>query len=533
MAPDRVDVLVVGAGPTGATLALQAADHGATVRVVERRVEPFRPSRALIMHPRTLEVLRPLGVSEAVLDRGDASPAARLHLRSGVVRADLDAFDLPDSPFPHLVLIRQADVEAALADALSDRGIGIERGVEVMGLTRRDGSVQATTRGHGEITARYVVGCDGPASVVRRSLGTGWAGRPYRQEVVLADVEIDGDLEPGVVHAAPGPRGLVFLFSLGEHATWRLLATRRVPPGPPGAPFGQPGPAVPTDDLQILLAPSGLGVRLRDAPWSARVPLQHRLAGRFRSGAVFVAGDAAHTHSPAGGQGMNTGIQDATNLGWKLALAARDRPGGDPRGPDGDALLDSYERERRPVARQVLAMTRLIFWAEASTGPVARAARSIVSALGAPALPVLLRRRRLLAEGVRTLGQLRVGYRHSPLSVTGKRPARGLPRAGRRLGDATVVAGTGPVRLHDLTAPPGIHVLVPRDGRLPELDAVPGLVHTHRLADIPGTGVVAVRPDGYVGFSGDSSEERELRAWLALVHARRVAAGDMTVARDG
>jgi hypothetical protein len=221
---------------------------------------------------------------------------------------------------------------------------------------------------------------------------------------------------------------------------------------------------------------------------------------------------------------MNTGIQDAVNLGWKLAFAAAAAAAGGDDGDVGDVetLLDSYEDERRRVAHRVLALTNAIFWAEASTDPAARAVRAAAGAAGPLLLPTLVRRRRLLAEGVRLLGQLRVHYRTSPLSVTGTRH-RGAPRAGDRLGDAPVRTAAGSARLHDLLARPGVSVLVERDGRLPALPA------THRLIDRPGTGLLAVRPDGYIGFAGDGADEDALRSWLTLVHAPRP--GTATTAR--
>ena len=175
-------------------------------------------------------------------------------------------------------------------------------------------------------------------------------------------------------------------------------------------------------ELQALLDDAGLDARITDLVWSAPYRLQHRLAARFRQGRLYLVGDAAHAYSPATGQGMNTGIQDAVNLGWKLACAAA--------ATDRAALLDSYDRERRPVARQVLALTHLAFWAEASTGPVPSWLRGVLAPLGAPAVPALIGRRRLVAEGVRLLSQLRVAYRDSPLSVEGIPPLSSGPRAG-------------------------------------------------------------------------------------------------------
>ncbi len=504
------DVLVVGAGPTGLTLALQAHDHGARVRIIERRGEAFRPSRALILHPRTLEALRPLGVTDALLARADVAPEGYLRLGSRVVRARLADLALPDTAFPHLSLVRQMDVETALAQALADRGIEVERGVEL--VTVRDGPVRAeatlrTESGFEHVACDFVAGCDGPESMVRRSAGIGWYGGVYRQEVVLADVELDAELAPGVAHVVAGRQGLVFVFALGERATWRLLAT--VPAMRDQAPFGQPGPGVTRSELQALLDEAGLDARITKLVWSGRYRLQHRLAARMRHGRLFLVGDAAHAFSPATGQGMNTGIQDASNLGWKLAFA--------PTAADCESLLDSYDRERRPVARATLALTRVAFWLEASTDPVAALLRSVVAPLGAPAAPALLSQRWLVAEGIRWMSGLRIAYVDSPLSRDGTPRLGGDPRPGRRLPDTTVTADGRRVRLHSLLARPGIHVLLRRDAEDLERTALGAYVVVHRLTSEPGAGLVAVRPDGYVGFRCGRADAGQLSAWLAHI----------------
>lgn len=502
------DVLVVGAGPTGLALALQAVAHGARVRVVEQRPDAFRPSKALIVHPRTLEVLRPLGVTGALLARGDTDPAVDLHLGHRVLRVALAELPLPGTAFPHLLLVRQADVEAVLARALADRGVAVERGTTFTGgASASDLAVATLERGGAreEVVTRFLVGGDGAASAVRRAAGLGFAGRAYHQDVVLADVELDGDLAPGVAHVAAGREGLLFLFALGELAPWRLLATE--PAAPSDAPFGQPGPPVPQQRLQQLVDAAGLPARITAVAWSGRVRLQHRLAPRFRSGPVLLAGDAAHTHSPAGGQGMNTGLQDATNLGWKLALAARCPPA------EADALLRSYDAERRPVARRVLALTHAVFWAEAGTGRVPSTVRSQLVPLAAPLVPLLLRQQRLVGAGFGVLSQLRWHYRRSPLSV-GAGPGPG-PRAGDRLPDREVVVAGGRCRLHALTDRPGLHVLLSRDA--PPLAGPWQLVHVHRLLDAPGSECAVVRPDGHVGYRGDVAGAA---AWLRSVGVR-------------
>jgi 2-polyprenyl-6-methoxyphenol hydroxylase-like FAD-dependent oxidoreductase len=508
-----VDVLVVGAGPTGLTLALQAHDHGARVRIVERRAEAFRPSRALIVHPRTLEVLRPLGVTDTLLAGGDPRPRAQLHLGRHVVPVQLAGLDLPDTAFPHLLMVRQAHVEAVLARALACRGVDVERGTALEAFTDEGGRVTAKLRRGGRIeraATQYLVGCDGSASTVRAAASIGWAGHAYRHDVLLADVELDGDLAPGMAHVVAGRQGLVFLFALGELATWRMLATE--PATPSGAPFGQLSPPVPRERLQELLDGSGLAAGITDLAWSARIRLQHRIATGYRQGRVFLAGDAAHSHSPAGAQGMNAGIQDASNLGWKLAFADGRIPAQD----RDSALLDSYNIERRSVARAVVPLTHAVFWAEAGTDPVATLTRGVLAPLVAPLIPLLLRQRRLVAEGVRVLSQLRWHYRHSPLSVEVPPPSAAGACAGDRLPDQDVIVDGRPRRLHDLTAVPGVHVLLHTDATVPDLPADP-LVHVHRVASWPGTGVVAVRPDGHVGYRSGDAAGPGLNEWLAGV----------------
>jgi 2-polyprenyl-6-methoxyphenol hydroxylase-like FAD-dependent oxidoreductase len=505
----RPDLLVVGAGPAGLSLALQAHDHGARVRIVERRPDAFRPSRALIVHARTLEVLRPLGVVEALLAKADIAPSVRLHLGSRVVAVDLDGLVLPDTAFAHLTLLRQLDVEAVLSRALADRGVEVERGVELVRLRvdTVDGP-RATLRsaaGVEEVISGAVAGCDGVASTVRTHSGIGWRGRPYRQEVLLADVELDSDLAPGIAHVVAARGGLLFLFALGERAPWRLMATRHA--GPEPLPLGQPGPPVPAEQLQQLVDDSALRARITDQPWSTVVRLQHGIADRYRDGPVFLAGDAAHVNSPAGGQGMNTGIQDAANLGWKVAFA---RHSSQP-----DDLLDSYEQERRPVARLVRTLTDLVFWAESGTDLLAAFTRTGLAALGAPVLPLILRRPALISQAVRVLSQLWVSYHSSPLSVGTTTSPRGQLRPGDRFPDGTVTAGGRQLRVHQLLARPGVHIMLHADAREPAAALSRPYVHVHRLTSIPGRGIVAVRPDGYVGLLGE--DDQQLGTWLSLV----------------
>jgi hypothetical protein len=372
-------------------------------------------------------------------------------------------------------------------------------------------AVLRTPAGSEQVRSGFAAGCDGPASTVRAQAGLGWTGRVYPVEVVLADAELDGDLPGDAAQVVAGRSGLLFAFRLGERATWRLLATRPATPGrlEPGS-FSPPVSAI---DLQALIDEASLDARITDLRWSARVMVQRRLASRFRRGRLFLAGEAAHAFSPATGQGMNAAIQDAANLGWKLAFAsARNRSPGD--GP----LLDSYDRERRPVARQLLGLTNLAFWAEAGPGAVPSALRARLAPLAAPLVPALTRGRPA-ASGIRLLSQLNVSYRGSPLSVEGTPRRPGGPRAGDRLPDRLVCTDGRSVRLHELLARPGVHILLDRDADRLE-DLAPGrFVTVHRLTSAPGRGVTVVRPDGYIGFRSRTADVLQLAAWLARVSA--------------
>jgi 2-polyprenyl-6-methoxyphenol hydroxylase-like FAD-dependent oxidoreductase len=509
----RPDLVVVGAGPTGLTLALQARAHGATVRVVERRPDALRPSRAMIMHSRTLETLRPFGVTGQLLDRADRSPRADLHVGRSRVPVRLGNLELPDTAFPHLTLVRQMDVEEVLVRALEDTGVVVERGTSLVAAAADStGGVRATLRsaaGMEEVLPRFLAGCDGASSTVRHLAHLGWRGGAYHEEVVLADVELDGDLAADVLHVGVGRDGIVFVFALGEGAHWRVLATRPCPAG--RAESGQPEGEASVSVVQRLLDVAGLGVTIVEMRWSAWVRLEHRLARSYRRGPIFLAGDAAHAWSPATGQGMNTGIMDAGNLGWKVAFASQQAT--------DTGLMDTYERERRPVARRVLALTHLAFFGEASPSTVARVGRGTLLPLAAPAIAAVANSPRLMAGLSGLLAQRWVHYRRSPLSRDGTPTLGRWPRPGDWLPDREVTSERRCVRLHDLTSRPGVHVLLERAADQLDERSLGPRVLLHRIDNHPGRGLVAVRPDGYVGFRCGQVDARQLRAWLDVVGA--------------
>lgn len=539
-----VDVLVVGAGPTGLALAAQLAAHGASVRVVDRQPDRVRESRALAIQPRTLEVLAPLGVTPELIERGN--PAVRLQMHAGGARgATIPLFDIGigDTAYPFLLFLSQAETEAVLGEHLAGLGVPVDRGVTLTAFEAGDREVACILRaadGTAEhVRARYLAGCDGVNSTVREGAGIPFAGGTYPQTFVLADLHVDGRLQPGTAHAFLGRGGVLLFFPLGRPAPWRMITIR-------------PDPSrdedVTLEELQAVADGFTQGtVRLRDPVWLTSFRIHHRHAARYRAGRVFLAGDAAHVHSPAGAQGMNTGIQDAHNLGWKLALVAR--------GLANPALLATYEAERLPVGRFVLRFTDRAARAATSANPLVRFARAQV----APRLaPLALRVRPARAAAFRTLAQLGVRYRHSPACVDGPAAPRRGPRAGQRLPDAPVARDGQASTLHAEMAAPGYHLLLCGPaGHFRNVSITvapsPGVLTVHRLSPGPGPGVLhdvagqalarlgvtssahyLVRPDGYVGYRAGGANltglERHLAHWLG----RKVGGGrnDLGIVSD-
>src|SRR2546423_3563555 len=441
------EVLVVGAGPTGLALAAHLVALGVQPRIVDRAPDRVHESRALAIQPRTLEVLAPIGVSDELVALGNPGVRLTLHTRARVV--DLPLFDLglEDTAYPYLLFLSQAETERVLGEWLAERGVQVERGIALTGLHIDAEGATATLHpadGREEHTsARFVVGCDGGHSAVRDAAGIAFEGSSYPQSFLLADLEADG-IEPGAAHVFLSRAGMLFYFPLVRPASWRLLAMERSDGASAGAGL------VTLDDLRALSdAYTGGGVRPHDPVWTTRFRLHHRVAARYRSQCVFLAGDAAHVHSPAGAQGMNTGIQDATNLAWKLAQVVR--------GPEDTALLDTYELERRPVGRTVLRFTDRAYRVSTSTNPVIGFVRTRVAPA---ALSLLARSRSGRAYGFRAVAQLDIRYRRSPLSVDRPgAPQRGV-RAGDRLPDVSLpVAGRAP-RLHAGLDHPGWNLLL-------------------------------------------------------------------------
>ncbi|MFI7192059.1 FAD-dependent oxidoreductase [Nocardia nova] len=339
--PTTAAVVIVGAGPAGLTAAIALADAGADVVLLDRLAAGANTSRAAVVHARTLEVLDEFGIASTLHDLGLEVPRFVLH--DGADRLATVGFsDLP-TPFPYTLMVGQETTEAVLLDRLHRAGGKVLRPVEVTAVIPGEESVTVeftdAAGQSGSIQARYVIGADGMHSRVREAAGIGFTGATYPESFVLADVRMDWPAPRDEVSLHVSPEGVTVVAPLPdtEHDRFRIVATvAEAPEHPTRA------------QVQALLDARCPGATVREVLWSSRFRVHHRVADHYRAGRILLAGDAAHVHSPAGGQGMNTGIQDAALLGTLLARVLRGEP---------DTLLDEYERTRRPVALDVVAFT--------------------------------------------------------------------------------------------------------------------------------------------------------------------------------
>jgi len=486
-------VLVVGAGPTGLVLGIELARRSVPVRVVDRAVEPAIGSRGDGLQPRTLEVFDDIGVLDAVLDAGGPGAAMRAYAGErflGERRMYEWRATTPDVPHPNGCVLGQDRTEAILRARLTELGGRVELGTALDGFTQDEAGVTATLVADGEretVRVDVLVGADGGASTVRRTLGIPFEGRTDETLRVLAgDVRVAGlDHDSGYWFA-------------DEHDVRRGMALSPLPGGDLFQ-FGTPlenGAAEPEEAVRAAFAEFCRlpDVELREVAWSTVWRPNVRLARRYRDGRVFLAGDAAHAHPPTGGQGLNTGVQDAYNLGWKLAAAVT-------AGPGADALLDSYEAERRPVAERVLGLSEALLQRHVDGRPDAH-------------------------ERGEETRQLDIGYRESPVVHDG-RAHPGRLRAGDRAPDAPVLDAAGrAVRLFDLfrgphatllafgdTAPvptrDGVrmHTVLPAGRTATGAAVVDADGHVAAAYDVRDGTAVLVRPDGYVGAVGEVDEK--------------------------
>ncbi len=343
MSQARVDVLIVGAGPVGLSLAIECRRHGVSARVIDRLAVPSGKSKALAIWSSALEVLAGMGCVDRFLDAGIHVEAVRIRA-DGQELAVVEADHGIASPYPNPILLPQSGTESILLARLTDLGGSVERAVELVRFEASENGVASTLKHAGgseeSIQSRWLAGCDGAHSTVRHELDVEFQGYAMEETFALCDAKIsDADLNPNDAILDWSANGILAVFPVTP-GLWRIVANRR------GAEWPEGDPTI--AEMHAHLAGHGYDDwKLSDPHWLAAFRIHERKVESYRHGRVLLAGDAAHIHSPAGGQGMNTGIQDAYNLGWKLGLLAAGRG-------DEEALLESYTAERSPVAEAVL-----------------------------------------------------------------------------------------------------------------------------------------------------------------------------------
>ncbi len=400
----RVDVLIVGAGPSGATLACALAMVGVSFHLIDKAEQRSPYSRALVVHPRSLEILDRLGALEDLLAQGNQPGVVRLHI-GGKLRLELNFSEVQydGCRFSEALFVEQNQTEAALDACLARSGIHPVFGRELIDFDEGGDGVRATCRdAQGDsygVECQYVVGCDGAHSAVRHGMDVAFSGSAYAQDFMLADVDIEWEQGRHSFQAFIERGGFMAFFPLREKT--RLVSAQ--------GRYREDASDPSLEDFERLLdrlVP--YDARISNPTWIARFHLHHRIADRFRLGRACLAGDAAHIHSPLGGQGMNTGIQDAWNLGWKLVWALRsDDPAA------ADEILETYHDERYPVGRALLKTTDRAFSFVSGTSWLAQLVRTFI----APWLvPTLARISPLRRKALFRITQLGIHYRPSALS---------------------------------------------------------------------------------------------------------------------
>ena len=514
------DVLIAGAGPTGLVLALWLTRLGVRIRIVDKTAEPGTASRALAVSARTLELYRQLGLADPLVDGGVVVPGANFWVTGRkVARLPLERLGQGLTPFPFALIFPQDEHERVLIERLEAWGVRVERRTTLVRFAEEGHGVSATLGredGSNEVCrAAYLAGCDGAHSTVREALGIGFGGGTYSDIFFVADVVGAGPATNGEIHVDLGRSDFLAVFPLKGPGRVRLVGTVLERPA------GDRARAT-FDDVRERVV-KHLGFTIDRVNWFSTYHVHHRVAAQFRAGRAFLLGDAAHVHSPVGGQGMNTGIGDAVNLAWKLAAVLQ--------GAAGDSLLETYEPERIAFARRLVATTDRAFTLVTAHGPVAWRVRT---QLAPPVVRLLFRLPAVRRFLFRTVSQIGVKYHDSLLSEG----MAGSVRGGDRLPWAPTTAHED--NFTPLTALAWqVHVYGEPRGGLAQACASLALP-LHVFPWQPGMGrnglvrgaLYLVRPDGYIALVDPRGDPERLSRYFTY-RGLRVVPPRKPVRREG
>jgi 2-polyprenyl-6-methoxyphenol hydroxylase-like FAD-dependent oxidoreductase len=529
------EVLVVGAGPSGLMTAALLLRQGVAVRLVDANAGPATESRAFAVQARTIELFRSLGLADELLRRGVVTTGIKFHIGGRPV-GGLD-FDRAraDTPYPFILMAPQNEVEEVLLGDLAARGLTVERNTRLESFTQDETSVRVRLS-TGETTCSYIVGADGSHSVVRKQLGLDFDGEPYEQRYLLADCRVQWPFDHTHFRIFMNRRRIGLFLPLDGATRSRVMTTDLT---------GSTAPLTLPELQAALREAMNVPVTLSDPVWTTRYQAHLRHVDRYRVGRGFLVGDAAHIHSPAGGQGMNTGLQDAANLAWKLAAVLRT-------GAD-DALLDSYHEERHPVGVELLRFTDRLYKVAADLHGWRARLRDLIGPflIGRMSAAPLPHR-----KAFRRLSQTGMAYQPGAFTVDELLRSDQGPLAGHRAPDATLSPGRqmfdlldgyrlhvialsrkhlGAEEITDLTAQlrdvealGGVSVRLigrvagRRDDRVEPVASVQ-VFHAYGLSDHDSQALYVIRPDGYVAWRSDELDVDACRRFLVKLHGRPVS----------
>jgi 2-polyprenyl-6-methoxyphenol hydroxylase-like FAD-dependent oxidoreductase len=485
-------VLIVGAGPVGLTMAAELARYGVSVRIVDKAAQRTDKSKAIVLWSRTLELLDRAGCTSDFVAAGHKVDAANI-IAGGQTIGHVD-FTGVDSPYPYALMLPQSDTERLLEEYLGRLGVKPERQAEVLSLKQDGRGVTAVLRkadGQEEaVEADWLIGCDGAHSAVRHGLGLSFLGDTLQSDWILADIHLSGYPLPIEEMATYWHEDGVLLVIPMSATRFRLIADLGLSKGS--------APAQPTlDQVQAIIDRRGPGGMVVSNPiWLSGFRINERKVSDYRSGRVFVAGDAAHVHSPAGGQGMNTGMQDAFNLAWKLALVCRSEA--------AESLLDSYSAERSAIGDQVLKDAGRLTMVATMRNHTAQAVRNLFGRL-------LLGLSAVRKAMVDTMTEISVGYGHSPLNGPGSQHT-GIPVPGRRLPPTT---GQRPVGSDGM---PRFALFAAENSKKRTLiGRFPDLLEPSPRPPLDPRAIVLVRPDGYVACVAKADDVDAVDEYLETI----------------
>ena len=544
----EAEVIIVGAGPTGLTMACELVRHGITPRIIDKAMAPSDKSKAFAIHPRTLELLENMGIVGTFLSQGNAVNAFDMYDRGKpLVNA---VFDNIESKYPFALMIPQCLSEKILAEHLNSLGVEVERQTELTRIKQTTQDVEVTIKnkfGSSEMTScKYLVGCDGAHSTTRHQLNLDFKGAPYPNYWLLVDCDIDWKYPMFHLSIFIHPDGVTAFFPY-KSERGRLMFELK------DAPIDEEMALPVMDDVLKLMEERGIEYNSISNPyWIAYFKLHHRMVDKYQVGRVFIGGDAAHIHSPIGGQGMNTGMQDAYNLAWKMALVLK--------GNSPESLLNSYNTERHRVGEEVVNLTD-------TATKMATIHNPVLSAIRNKMMGVLSKIDPVQHKVVSTLTQLEYHYRDSPIvderwfeshEVEGYVPHGHDLRAGERFKDYVLKSADGSIKteLYSLLSGSEHELLIftgaePEDMELMEIGNIAesvkrygNLIETHLiigsknisdwLPKIPSTWIdpdhrmhkdfgaakaslYLIRPDGYIAFRNQPASASDLDEYLVTI----------------